>query len=138
MRVLELVPSLIVPLIVIDMIGARRVVGTGLAVEGKGIGLHDAVVPRGLDAVFVAAELPESLYKQLPDAGVGDAIHEVGVGIPVVEIADYGNRFCVRRPNSENNALTAVPVFKVRTKEVVGSCSLTLQKLLQGGSCVVN
>ena len=68
MSVLELVPCGVVPLVVIDMICAGSVVGTGLAVESVGVGLHYAVVPRSLYAVLVAAELPETLDKQLPDA----------------------------------------------------------------------
>ena len=113
MLFLILIPLAIVPLIVIDVVGTGSVVGTGLTMEGEGVGFHQAIVPRGLYAVLVAAEFPDAFDEQLPHAGIGNAVHEVGVGVPVVEITDYGNRFCVRCPNSENNALTAIPVFKV-------------------------
>ena len=109
------IPRAVVPLVAVDVVNARGVVGACLAVEGVGIGLHKAVVPRCFYTVFIARKLPNSLNKQLPYSRVGNTVHIVCVGVPVVKITDNGNRLCVRRPNSENNAAAVVPGYKVRT-----------------------
>ena len=133
-----LYPLAVVPRIIIDMIGARSVVGTGLAKESVGICFENALIPRSLHAVLVAGKFPNALDKELPYSQIGDAIHIMRVGIPIVKVAHYGNRFCIRSPNSEYDALTAVPVFKVRTEKMIGSSCLALQKLFKRGSVVIN
>ena len=67
MILFELVPFLVVPLIVINMVGTRSIVGTCFAMESVGVGLHDAVIPRSFNAILIAAEFPNALNKQLPN-----------------------------------------------------------------------
>ena len=97
----------------VNLVNTGCVVGTSLAMKSIRIGFEPSLMPRGFDTIFIAGKLGNSLNKQLPDAAVRDFIHKVCVIVPVVKITDHRNGQCVRRPYSENNALTAVPVHKV-------------------------
>ena len=107
------IPLFIMPLVAVNLVNTRCVVGTSLAMKSIRICFKLSLMPRSFDTIFIAGKLRNSLNKQLPDAAVRDFVHKVCVIVPVVKITDHRNGQCVRRPNSEHNALTAVPVHKV-------------------------
>ena len=73
-----------------------------------------------LNAEFVVVKLLYFLDKQLPDTAVVDFIHIMTRSVPMVKIADNANRFRVRRPAPEHNAVFSVLFQLMRAEKVIG------------------
>ena len=59
---------------------------------------------------FIAVKNLYVIAKALPHALVVELFHGGSVSLPIVEIADYRNAFCMRRPDSENERIAICPV----------------------------
>ena len=112
---LVLVPSFIIPLILVVVVDDGSVVGTGLGMERERIGFEDLLKPGGLYTILVDRCLAEVGDPAFPHAAFRDLVHMVCHLIPAVEIADNGYSQRVGRPYAEHGALNAVHPVVVRT-----------------------
>ena len=87
---LILIPSLIVPLILVIIVDDGSVVGAGLGMEREGIGLEDLLKPGGLYAILIDRSFAEVRDPNLPNTAFGNLVHVVRHLIPAVKVADNG------------------------------------------------
>lgn len=64
-------------------------------------------------------------------------MHMVGILIPSVEVADYGDAQGVRRPYAEHRTGAAVHPVIVRAEELIGSDSVAAVEQIQRESLIV-
>ena len=117
---LLLLPRAVLPFVFRHVVRARRRLRFFLRIEPVGIRLHDArSAPLRLDGVFIDLALAESLDKGLPDLAVGNTVHRVQKGIPIIEHADNTDGFRVRRPHRKAHAAFSVPLEEMRTQHLL-------------------
>ena len=68
------------------------------------------------DLVLVVRARADAGQEQLPDAGRAERAHRVDAPVPVVEVADDGDRARARRPDGERGARDAVDLAHVRAE----------------------
>src|SRR5690606_6892900 len=101
----------------------RRRYGSGggpqLRAEGERVRLErQAHALRADDLVLVKPARAEVGNENLPHAGVSTQAHGMPAAIPVIEVADHGNAFRVRSPDSEMHAAGAFMIDQMGTQLV--------------------
>ena len=121
-------PLLVAPLIAGQVVELGGVAGTGLGVEGVGVGLGQHPAVPGVDRVLICIVLLHARDKQLPHAAV-QAVHGVGLLTPAVEVAHHGHAPGVGRPHAEDIAVLPVHTGGVGAQIVLGVAVIPLQKM---------
>ena len=74
-------------------------------VEGKRVGLlHSVALEARRNQVFVPVALHDPGHEAFPDSRAASRLQPAGIVRPVIEIADHGDAFGVRRPHRELDA----------------------------------
>ena len=134
---LILIPSLVVPLILVIIVDDGSVVGAGLGMEREGIGLEDLLKPGGLYAILIDRRLAEVRNPNFPNAAFGDFVHVVGHLIPSVKVADNGNGQSVGSPYAEHGSLYAVHPKIMGAEEIINAYRITAVEQIKRESFVV-
>ena len=117
-------PGSVAPLVARQVIELGGGAGTGLGVEGVGVGLQTYLAVRGGDGVLINVVLLHPVHMDLPDA-VAQGEHGGGLVIPAVEVAHQGNGLGVGGPDPEGPTL----LFGVGAQVLVGVYRVTGGKL---------
>ena len=94
-------PRRVAPLIAVKLVILRSRSGSCFAVESVRVSLVNLFTVCGYDMVFIVVINADIGNKALPDAAVVELFHRSGIYVPVVEVTDDTDAFCVRRPHTE-------------------------------------
>ena len=108
-------PLLVGPL-VRGLVDDGRGLGRDLGLEGHRVGLQADLAVLGEDLELVAVARPDAGQEDLPDAARAERAHRVRAAVPVVEVADDGDRLRGRGPDGERGAAHAVELAHVRAE----------------------
>src|ERR1043165_872775 len=93
----------------IDVVDDGAGLGPSLEIESIGVGfLSDESKPPPLDLEFVDRLFAQTGHEDFPDAGSVMKPHWVTPPIPLIEVADQTDSFCVWRPHCEMNTSNSV------------------------------
>ena len=123
-------PLLVAP----DVLGAvhdRRGLGRVLGLERVRVGLLEAVAVGPRDLVLVVVAGPDLGDEQLPDPARAERAHRVQPRVPVVEVADHGDRLRGGSPNRERGAVDALELAHVRAEAAVDLLVAALAREVQ-------
>ena len=93
-------PLVVFPMVlsyIVKFCGVRR---GRLEMQSVRVGLKNRLARRLNDGIFVGRILSKVRDKQLPYSAL-NRFHDVGVFVPVVEVAHNGHFFCIRSPHAE-------------------------------------
>jgi hypothetical protein len=108
-------PLLVGPLVP-GLVHDGRGLGRDLGLEGHRVGLQADLAVLGEDLELVVVPAPDAGQEDLPDAARAERAHRVRAAVPVVEVADDGDRLRGRRPDGERGAAHAVELEHVRAQ----------------------
>ena len=126
---LFLLPLLILPLIMIH-----------IKDTGSGSWWHLAIIPIWIsfhnmraamlwhNSIFVNISLLDAWDKDLPDLSILNAGHFIYPGIPIVKLTNYADRFGIRSPYAEANALLAILLGDMCSQHLI---SLAVSSLME-------
>ena len=109
----------VLPFVPFEVVELGRIRRRSFGMETDGIRLHELPAVRRRNAVFVDIVLFETGDEQFERLPVHHALHDVGFGIPAVEVTDDGNALCVRSPDAEHIAFFAVFRLLVGAEDLV-------------------
>ena len=118
--------SAVLPFVPLEVVELGRIRRRSFGVEADGIGLHELPAVRRRDAVFVDVVLLETGDEQFERLPVHHALHDVGFGIPAVEVTDDGNALGVRSPDAEHIPFLAVLRLLVGAEDLVNTVVLAV------------
>ena len=118
--------SAVLPFVPLEVVELGRIRRRSFGVEADGIGLHELPAVRRRDAVFVDIVLLETGNEQFERLPVHHALHDVGFGIPAVEVTDDGNALGVRSPDAEHIPFLAVLRLLVGAEDLVNTVVLAV------------
>ena len=106
---LAFLPFLILPLIMIHIKNTGSGSRWHLAIIPIWVSLHNMrAAMLWHNSIFVNISLLEAWDKDLPDLPILNAGHFIYPGIPIVKLTNYADRFGIRSPYAEANALLAI------------------------------
>ena len=129
-------PRVVVPPVAVQIIDNRRGVRPHLCKKGKGVGLHDPLKNRGLDAELIALSFPGVFDKALPGAALA-LFHKIQVLFVIVEVTDYRDILRVGRPHAEHHAGLAVTFLRMCAEVVISAHAVALHKAGDLAACVM-
>ena len=118
-------PAAVSPAVTGQVIELGGGAGTGLRVEGVGVGLGQDPAGGGMHCVLIVVKLLQAGDKDLPNAA-GEQLHGVIGVVPAVEIAHYGDRLGVGSPNPEDPAILPVLHSRVSAHKLLGPYRVAL------------
>ena len=121
MFLFELLPLAVLPIVAFKVVNPRRGLRTLLRPKAVGIIFQNVRTVRRKDCVFVEVALLESLNKNFPSFAVLQLNHSVDAIVPVVEVADDADGFCMRSPHREAHALFTVAFDEVCAEHFISA-----------------
>ena len=80
------------------------------------------------NSIFVNISLLDAWDKDLPDLSILNAGHFIYPGIPIVKLTNYADRFGIRSPYAEANALLAIFLGDMCSQHLI---SLAVSSLME-------